>query len=127
MSGMQATRSGPLFDGRAEMMIAQAENTIEKRVATLGASMVRSRLNAVLKKQTPIYRFKVRAEPSAPGWIIHDQRMIYGPWLEGTGSRNRTTRFKGYKTFRIITQELRKRADVIGEGVIVEYVGKLNG
>lgn len=126
MWGIRATRSGPLFDGRAEAAIAGMENDVEKSVATLGASMVRSRLNVVLKRQTPIYRFKVRAEPEAPGWIIHDQRMIYGPWLEGTGSRNRTTRFKGYRTFRIITQELNKRAKVIAEGVVARWVGRMN-
>ena len=123
MSGVRATREGPLFDGRVEKAIANAADDTEKTVATLGASMVRSRLNVVLKKQTPIYRFKVRAEPDAPGWMIHDQRMIYGPWLEGTGSRNRTTRFKGYRTFRIITQELNKKAKVIAEGVVARWLG----
>jgi len=123
MSGVRATRSGPLFDGRMEAAIANAANDAEKQVATLGASMVRSRLNVVLRKQTPIYRFKVRSEPEAPGWIIHDQRMVYGPWLEGTGSRNLTTRFKGYRTFRLMTIELNKRAKVIAEGVVARWLG----
>ena len=123
MSSVRATRSGPLFDGRMEAAIANAANDAEKQVATLGASMVRSRLNVVLRKQTPIYRFKVRSEPEAPGWIIHDQRMVYGPWLEGTGSRNLTTRFKGYRTFRLMTIELNKRAKVIAEGVVARWLG----
>jgi len=106
-----------------EAAIANAANDAEKQVATLGASMVRSRLNVVLRKQTPIYRFKVRSEPEAPGWIIHDQRMVYGPWLEGTGSRNLTTRFKGYRTFRLMTIELNKRAKVIAEGVVARWLG----
>lgn len=122
---IQTTREGPLFDGRVEAAIANAENDIEKRVATLGASMVRTRLNTVLKKQTPIYRFRVIAEPTPPGWTIHDGKMVYGPWLEGTGSRNRTTRFKGYRTFRIITQELNKRAQIIAEQVVAKWLGGL--
>lgn len=122
---VQTQRSGPLFDGRLEAAVANAEDDVEKTMATLGASRVRSRLNVVLKKQTPIYRFKVVAEPDRPGWLIHDQKMIYGPWLEGTGSRNRTTRFKGYRTFRIITQELNARALEIGNGVVARWLGRL--
>lgn len=32
--------------------------------------------------------------------LITDGGVIYGPWLEGTSSRNETTRFKGYASFR---------------------------
>lgn len=120
---VQTQRSGPLFDGRLEAAVANAAPDAEKTMATLGASMVRSRLNDVLKTQTPIYRFKVVAQPDAPGWLIHDQKMIYGPWLEGTGSRNRTTRFKGYRTFRIITQQLNARALEIGNRVVARWLG----
>lgn len=121
---VETQRAGPLFNGRLEWQIAQAANDAEKQVATLGASMVRSRLNVVLKTQTPIYRFKVIAEPTPPGWTIHDQGMIYGPWLEGTGSRNATTRFKGYRTFRIITSELNRRATAIGSAVVAKWIGR---
>jgi hypothetical protein len=114
---------GPLFSGKLAKDIARGTDDIEKTVAVEGAAMVRARLNTVLKKQTPIYRFKVRANPDPPGWLIHDQRMIYGPWLEGTGSRNRTTRFKGYRTFRIITQQLNDKAKITGERVMARWIG----
>ncbi len=32
--------------------------------------------------------------------IVDDGGVIYGPWLEGTSNRNKTTRFKGYAAFR---------------------------
>lgn len=118
-------KRGPIFDGRIEQEITSACADIEKRVATLGASMVRTELNAVLKVQTPYYRFKVIAEPTPPGWTIHDQRMVYGPWLEGTGSRNRTTRFKGYATFRRTVSKIQMRANEIADNVIAKYVGKM--
>lgn len=114
---------GSLFSGLLARKIESACDDTEKEVAVEGAAMVRARLNTVLRKQTPIYRFKVKAQPDVPGWLIHDQRMIYGPWLEGTGSRNRTTRFKGYRTFRIITQQLNNRATVIGSRVVARWLG----
>lgn len=116
-------KRGSLFDGTLSKKIEGARRDTEKEVAVEGAAMVRARLNTVLRKQTPIYRFKVRANPDAPGWAIHDQGMIYGPWLEGTGSRNRTTRFKGYRTFRIITAQLNKKSQAIGERVVARWLG----
>lgn len=118
-----ASIKGALFDGRARAAVPKACDDIEKQVAVQGAAMVRARLNSVLRKQTPIYRFKVKANPEPPGWAIHDQGMIYGPWLEGTGSRNRTTRFKGYRTFRIIAQKLNDEAPKTGERVVARWMG----
>ena len=39
---------------------------------------------------------------------ISDGGVVYGPWLEGTGSRNQTTRFKGYASFRKTAQYIQK-------------------
>jgi hypothetical protein len=123
---IRVDKRGPIFDGRLEKTVADAASTSEKRIATLGASMVRSRLQRVLKTQTPYYRLRVVAAPDLPGWKVTDQAVIYGHWLEGTGSRNApVTRFKGYHTFRIITQELDGRAKMIAENVYIEYLGRL--
>jgi len=39
-------------------------------------------------------------------WKISDNGVIYGPWLEGVGSRNATTRFKGYANYRRNVQQI---------------------
>lgn len=117
---------GPLFDARAEKEVADAENDAMKAVATIGASMVRSRMAAVFRKETPFYRFANVAAKDPPGWKIWDQdKVVYNWWLEGIGSRNKTTRFKGYFTYRRITQELRGRAQTIADGVVRRYVERL--
>lgn len=117
---------GPLFDGRAEKLVAEAANDAVKTVATIGASMVRSRMAQVFRKETPFYRFANVAKQEPPGWIIWDQdKTVYGFWLEGIGSRNKTTRFKGYFTYRRTTQELRARAQTIADGVVARYVEKM--
>jgi len=42
---------------------------------------------------------------------VHDSGIVYGPWLEGVGSRNYpVTRFKGYSTFRKVRQEIERKA-----------------
>lgn len=39
----------------------------------------------------------------------------YGPWLEGVGSRNASTRFKGYHAFRIVSSMLERKIREIAE------------
>jgi hypothetical protein len=40
--------------------------------------------------------------------FITDGGVIYGPWLEGTSTRNQSTRFEGYGTFRKTAQHIQK-------------------
>lgn len=120
------TAAGPLFSTRAETAGRNGAKAAEKSVATLGASMVRSRMDAVFRVQTPFYRLKNIAEQAPPGWIIWDQdATVYGFWLEGIGSRNKTTRFKGYFTYRRIAQELRGRAPDIANAAFRPYFEKM--
>ena len=39
---------------------------------------------------------------------VNDSGVVYGPWLEGVGSRNATTRFKGYAMFRRAHQRVER-------------------
>ena len=48
---------------------------------------------------------------------ITDNGCIYGPWLEGIGSRNEVTRFKGYSSFRKTAQWLQERIGDIANKV----------
>ncbi len=115
--------SGPIFDGRADLALKQACRESERSIAIIGASMLRSFMAKVFRLEStpPYYRFKVEARADAPGWKIWDQDVVYGPWLEGTGSRNKTTRFKGYFSFRKTAVKLQARARVITERIIVTY------
>ena len=58
--------------------------------------------------------------------VVHDRRIIYGPWLEGVGSRNATTRFKGYSSFRRAFQELERQAPRLVEQDVRRLIAKLN-
>ena len=61
-------------------------------------------------RQSGHYRSNIHGEtPSSLHGRIHDSNVVYGPWLEGVGSRNDTTRFKGYAIFRNVKQGLIKK------------------
>lgn len=114
---------GPIFiPGYPEAVMKQGVQHVEDEVAEEGARMVRSNLNTVLRHQTGYYRSHVKAERG----VITDGRVIYGPWLEGVGSRNSPkTRFPGYHTFRRTTGEIQARSGQIGDRAIAPYVRKL--
>jgi hypothetical protein len=110
---------GPVFDGRAERANRELTGACVERVAREGKNDVTTRLDQVIRHPTPYYETRIRTDKqTAERWLINDgpHTFKYGPWLEGTGSRNRTTRFKGYWTFKIVTQKLRTKAGRVAEG-----------
>jgi hypothetical protein len=113
---ISTTVSGPAFDGRDAAAIEAACREIERKTATFGAAIIRAKMDRTFQVQTPYYRLMNVATQSGPsGWKIHDQGVIYGPWLEGVGSRNRTTRFKGYAIYRKSVAEIQRHMDNIAE------------
>jgi len=123
------TMKGPLFDGRADEVIGNAIEAGSAELAQAGVDMVQSRLRSVLRRPTGRYSSRVVADLSTPtNPRITDGRTVYGPWLEGTSGRNDRSRFKGYRTFRIITQDLEgKAAEIAGPVIVDRAVKGLNG
>lgn len=98
---LNTTRTGPFRDGRFQRAATQYSDALQYAVAEHGEKLVVTRLNQVLKTQTPYYRTRITVQGARGGYMVTDQGVIYGPWLEGTGSRNYpVTRFRGYSTFR---------------------------
>lgn len=107
LMGVSIKKRGPLFDRRREQIIEQFSKDLEKETADELVKLIKSELNRVLKTQTPYYRTKIKRERNK----ATDSGVVYGPWLEGTGSRNYpVTRFRGYHTFsrmqRVVEAEL---------------------
>jgi hypothetical protein len=62
--------------------------------------------------------------------VVTDTPVVYGPWLEGVGSRNApTTRFPGYHTFQLVSQKIDGEAGSLAEDELVQggYLEALNG
>lgn len=119
--------SGPVFDQRGPQIIRRYGEAAERAVAEEGARMVRQRLHQVLRHPTGYYEGHVAAERFNNRWEVNDDGIVYGPWLEGTGSRNRTTRFKGYATFRRTKALLDQKSRSIAERQLPRYLSELNG
>lgn len=116
---------GPLFDGQADRLASAMCAQIEDAVGRAGVGMVRGLLGQVLQHPTGRYENAITSQPDGGDVEITDSGIVYGPWLEGVGSRNRTTRFKGYATFRRAAEVLESRAAELAEPVVHEYVGRM--
>lgn len=123
--GARIDRDGPLFDNRAALAAAGYADEIEQVIAEVGVQKVKTALGPFLKHPTGYYMSQLQASRAFDGWEIHDGGVVYGPWLAGVGSRNRTTRFKGYRHWVIAIQEIRRDAPGIAEFVLERYLPRM--
>jgi hypothetical protein len=88
---------------------------------------VLSQLGAVLQHPTGYYESQIVKDRVAPEtYSVNDSNVIYGPWLEGIGSRNApVTRFEGYRTFRIVRNRMAQKAKAVAEAAISRQMGAL--
>lgn len=101
-------------------------NAIKEEVADYGVFLVLIRLGNVLREPTGYYESRIRKERQQQGWFVTDSGVVYGPWLEGTGSRNQISRFKGYRTFQITRRELDQKKVQVAQPIVDRFVRDMN-
>lgn len=118
--------TGPIFDGRGNQARRRAIHEGVQEVARRAKTEWLTRLDRSIRHQTPYYTTKVTTE--SIGYFeerVWDDGVVYGPWLEGVGSRNQTTRFKGYASLRRAHQEVDRLAPDLMERVLRRRAGEI--
>ena len=105
---------GPFFQPDLDARIDARILALRDEVAEQMYQQVQANLSGSLRNPTGRYQRAIRNVESGDQRVVDDQGIVYGPWLEGTGERNRTTRFKGYASFRRAVQTVEAR---LGPGV----------
>ncbi len=111
---MSVTLSGPFFTGQADAIVNAACRRAQKAVATTVQGKVQDLGQASFRYEKRTFnvpgkwRSNIKAVTRGAEDVVTDSGIIYGAWLEGTGSRNRTTRFKGYFMWRRVFQEMNR-------------------
>jgi hypothetical protein len=114
-------RRGPMFSGKTAAAMVTYADEVSYKVATFAEDQVQQRLAQVLQNPTGYYQSKVTVARAGTGYQVWDQGVVYGPWLEGTGSRNApVTRFAGYSTFRRTKALVDRKAP----GIAYELLGR---
>lgn len=101
---------GPLFDSRAQRYANEWADDVEQEIAQEAHRRLIGEFHTRFRHPTGYYESHVRAQPSGSRWQVTDGGVVYGPWLEGTGSRNASTRFKGYWNWRRVGQSIERDA-----------------
>jgi len=117
--------TGPLFDGTAPKAVQDFITDAEQSIGDYAVNEIQTELGRVLKHPTGYYRGHIQTDLSSEQVSVNDGGVIYGPWLEGVGSRNKRSRFKGYATFRRVSQQLQDRAVGIAEKSLPKLLGRL--
>lgn len=117
--------SGPLFDGRAPSVFVDMREDCVSEVAAQGYAYVMTNLNTSLRNPTPYYETQITVDRVGRDRRIHDRGVVYGNWLEGVGERNKTTRFKGYASFRRARQALERDVPRLIAATVVRHLQEL--
>ena len=147
MSDVYVNCSGPMFDGRAEAALERGIRAARDHVAAVGEKLTEAVFTASIRENTghylsrittlneskvvatrgghTTYTMPIVVDPAAETVVTVDL-ATYGPWLEGTGSRNDTTRFKGYRGFRRTGQALNRVAGDLADAALKPYVEEMN-
>lgn len=113
---------GRILDG-FERKVQAAMDMAKYEVADAGLNL--------MHRSAEVFRYERPSKaPGHPGYWesqlssdrVGDNRevsdnAIYNCWLEGTSSRNQTSRFKGYRIWRQARQQLRQMAGPIARAV----------
>jgi hypothetical protein len=119
---------GPLAAGRGIPIIDAYLDRMQQAVAEEGKALVLQQLGWSLKTRTPYYETQIQVESIGGEPAVTDGGVIYGHWLEGTGSRNwPVTRFPGYGSFRFAKERLIPRVPEVITNLLREMMSSLGG
>jgi hypothetical protein len=120
---------GPLFDGRAERAMDAACDDAREDVAEFGETHALTLMGMAFRHPTGYYESRVEtSRVSSEVSLVHDNGVVYGPWLEGVGSRNRQRPgFPGYWHWRQTKQLVAARGPEIAEQAVRRHLPEMGG
>lgn len=127
--GIDIVMSGPLFDGRAARAMQDAADDAREQIAEFGEEVALARMGQYFQHPTGYYESRVTTtRVTGDTSRVHDQGVIYGPWLAGVGSRNYpVTRFRGYSHWREAKQLVAARGPVIADRAVQRRLPEMGG
>ncbi len=124
---------GPLFTGVAEAELDAAIIAAQKEVAAYAEFQWQMNMTESFQhpSEPPRYQSHVNVLKRGGDLVVNDgypgSGLVYGPWLEGVGSRNATTRFKGYFALRRAATSVNQKVAAITKPIIDAFIVKANG
>lgn len=140
MIAIEVHENGPFLDGGHVAIVHDYLEAATWEVGQQAYADVRGILDASIRNPTPYYETQITQQRGGIGGLgslesdvipvaVHDRGVIYGHWLEGTGSRNSpVTSFRGYGAFGKTTGALNGgKALPLAQAVMQRYLPRLRG
>jgi hypothetical protein len=122
-----ADERGTFFRQSQAFIIKAYLHKAQDRIANEAERRVHVLQRQYFRHPTGYYERHIVNQDMGSQHVIHDSGIVYGPWLEGVGSRNApVTRFRGYSIMRKTTRAVQDRAVQIAMPVIREMCEALN-
>lgn len=125
-TGFEVTVRGPFLTGRPEQVLADMLDDCLYEVGNAALERWQYRLNASIKHPTPYYETQIIQQRLGMAEVIHDRGIVYGPWLEGTSSRNARSKFKGYASLRKAVGEVEREVPSVLQRVVARHLSRLS-
>lgn len=113
--------SGPIFNGSLARQIDAAIDEARTEIADDGVNLLHASASQ-FKNPSGNWESQIRTDQGVEDTTISDL-AIYNAWLEGVSSMNQHSRFKGYRMWRLTTQELQAGAADTVERVLERRLG----
>ena len=107
-------------------LVQEAETFLNDRLKSRASGGAYLNKPAKEGGSTGHYRRSIATEMKQLSALITDGDVVYGPWLEGISSRNNSTKFKGYKSFRLAGQHAEKLSKKVFEKALNTFVRKVS-
>ncbi len=102
--------------------MARINDEVERDVANRTKQLVYEHFDRLFRRQTGYYLSQLHVATQGGERVVTDGGVVYGPWLEGVGSRNSpVTRFRGYAAYRRARRLMQRQATQIGNRVVRRY------
>lgn len=114
---------GDISDGKMQQDAKDYEHDVAKAIADEAHDIWVRNLVSSIRHPTPYYWTRIDTRELSPTrYRIHDHGIVYGPWLEGTGSRNApVTVFPGYHALRRAQEEIAGKRGSIARRILRRY------
>lgn len=114
---------GPISDGRMKRDFQDYEHDVAEALAEDAKDNWVHNLEGSIRHPTPYYWTRIAArEVSSTRYEVHDHDIVYGPWLEGTGSRNAPASiFPGYWSLARAKEKSKRRRSGVARKILRRY------
>lgn len=120
--------SGPVFDERFGHLVGEFLRDVVADTAQQAYAEWMTNLNTSIRHPTPYYETQVHVEGDEVRKSVNDRGIVYGPWLEGTGSRNSpVTRFPGYHGLERAVATLEAGQHEREQRILEPYLERMRG